>query len=369
MPWTTPTLKQVRTMVRDDVTASLSGVVIIGNSVLRVICDAMAGLGHLTLRYIDWLSNQFLPDSCEDEWLDRHGDIWLVNADSSVGRKGPTFAEGSVTMTGLNGSIIPTGTTMQFSALGIVYEVTEQATLGTGATAVEIRADDPGAAGNLDAGEVLSLVDPISGVDSDCTVVELTGGADEESDNELRARVLARIRQPPCGGNAKDYVAWATSVTGVTRAWASNEMGPGCVTVRFMMDDIRSAQNGLPTEDDVELVETYINSVRPVSVKDCWVLAPVPEPIDLMITDLDEDTESVRAGIEDAIKDMLRRKAAPAYMLGGVRQSAQTIYAAWVSEAVSSVAGVNSFTLTMADHEMPNNGNIGVLGTILYEPS
>jgi uncharacterized phage protein gp47/JayE len=72
-------------------------------------------------------------------------------------------------------------------------------------------------------------------------VVQLTGGTDQETDDELRLRVLTRIRQPPMGGDADDYVAWALAVPGVTRAWCSPlEMGIGTVTVRVMCDDLRA---------------------------------------------------------------------------------------------------------------------------------
>ena len=67
MPWSTPTLRQVRTMVRDDIIAAFSGAISIGNSVLRVISDTNAGLAHLVLRYIDWLSRQMLPDTAETD--------------------------------------------------------------------------------------------------------------------------------------------------------------------------------------------------------------------------------------------------------------------------------------------------------------
>ena len=80
----------------------------------------------------------------------------------------------------------------------------------------------------------------------------LDGGTDEETDEELRARVLRRIRQPPMGGDAYDYVAWALAVPGVTRAWCSPlEMGIGTVTVRFMMDDLRADNDGFPIADDI----------------------------------------------------------------------------------------------------------------------
>ena len=101
MPWQTPSLREVRGLVRDNVRASLPGAdASIPNSVLRVLGDAQGGLCHLTLQYIDWLALQLLPDTAETEWLDRHGQIWLVNADGTKGRKQATFASGSATFTG-----------------------------------------------------------------------------------------------------------------------------------------------------------------------------------------------------------------------------------------------------------------------------
>ena len=90
------------------------------------------------------------------------------------------------------------------------------------------------------------------------------------------------------------------------------------------------------------------------------MLAPVPEPINFTIRSLIEDTASVREGIEVSVIDMLRQRAAPARSVNGQMVPATTIYAAWVSEAIMNVVGVNSFTLDMADHPMPYNGSLGV---------
>lgn len=367
MPWVTPTLRQVRTMVRDDIVAAFSGAVSIGNSVLRVMSDANAGLAHLVLRYIDWLSRQLLPDQAETDWLDRHGDIWLVNADNSTGRKNASFATGIVTLTGTAGTVVASGTPMQHTSSGVGYETTEDVTIGAVATEVAIRAIDAGIQGNLEADTTLALIDSITGVDSDATVVILSGGVDEENDDDLRARVLFRIQEPPVGGDAADFVRWATDVSGVTRAWCSPlEMGIGTVTVRFMMDDLRVANHGFPSAADILTVETYIDTKRPVAIKDRFVVAPVPEPIDFIISNLFPDTISVRSAIEVAVADMLRTRAAPAHAINGIRQEATTVYVSWVSDAIMSVAGVENFTLTMDDHPMPHAGSLAVLGTIVY---
>ena len=101
MPWSTPTLREVRSLVRDAVNASLPGAdANVPNSVLRVLSDNQGALCHLTLQYVDWLSLQLLPDTAETEWLDRHGEIWLVNADGSPGRKMATLATGTAQFPG-----------------------------------------------------------------------------------------------------------------------------------------------------------------------------------------------------------------------------------------------------------------------------
>src|SRR5215831_2880519 len=270
MPWQTPSLRQVRELTRDNVSTALSGAAMIPNSVLRVMCDAMSALAHLTLLYIDWLALQLLPDTAEKEWLDRHGQIWLLNADGTKGRKGATFAAGTVTITGTVGTIVPISSGL-VGGNQIEYETTDEVILGADATPIGIVALDGGAVGNLDPDEVLTFTDNLAGVDSQAIVVELTGGADEETDPDLRARVLQRIQQPPMGGDKSDYEMWTLRVAGVTRAWcAPNEMGIGTVTVRFMCDDLRVQNNGFPLDDDVIAVTSYLDTVRPVCVKDFW---------------------------------------------------------------------------------------------------
>lgn len=373
MPWTTPTLEQVRQLNRNNVTAQLRSGPMIPNSVLRVLADMNAGAAYLTLLYLDWLADQLMPDSAEDVWLDRFGQIWLVNADGSRGRKLATFASGSVTVTGIATTPLPQGSQFVIQSLSgpILLQTTQAITVGAGPTPVNVVALTAGSAGNLAAGTVIALSIAVGGVDGSATVVALAGGADRETDDELRARVLERIRQPPMGGDAEDYVHWALQVPGVTRAWCSPlEMGIGTVTLRFMMDDLRSTTNpntdGFPLPADVAAVQAYIDSVRPVTVLDFFVVAPIPQPVNFTLANLSTDNAAIRAAIAVSVGDMLFAKAAPAFALNGVAQPAQTIYSAWVSDAVLETAGLDYFDLTMSDLAMPNSGSMGVLGSISY---
>ncbi|TYL87450.1 baseplate J/gp47 family protein [Bradyrhizobium cytisi] len=372
MPWSTPTLRDVRSLVRDAVNASLPGAdANVPNSVLRVLSDNQGALCHLTLQYVDWLSLQLLPDTAETEWLDRHGNIWLVNSDGSTGRKMATLASGTASFQGtIDGSVVPAGTQLQ-SGVGmptgsdsanqvVTFETMEDITTSDASLVTgSIRALDPGSFGNLIDGTSLSMgQNPVPGVSTQVNVVHMAGGADTETDDQLRMRILQRIRNPPMGGAQADYVAWALAVPGVTRAWAAPEQGTGTITVRFLMDDLRADDDGWPTPEDVQIVHDYINLKRPVTVKDCYVLAPIKEFIDITIANLVPDTDEAKAEIEQSVRDMLFMMAAPG----------QTIFAAWVSYAIMNAPSVQSFQLvTTDDYVMPSLGHMAVLETILYE--
>jgi uncharacterized phage protein gp47/JayE len=361
MPWSTPTLREVRGLVRDNIRAFLPGAdATPQNSVLRVTSDVQGALCHLTLQYVDWLALQLLPDTAEKEWLDRHGEIWLVNADGTVGRKQATLAIGTVTFTGSPLAVVPANTLLFLG--NVSYETLAQIAIDPNApTPAPVRAIDAGTQGNQLQGAVMGLQAPPVGIDSTAVVVTMQGGVDEETDDELRSRILSRIRNPPMGGDQHDYVQWALAVPGVTRAWCyPNEMGIGTVTVRIMCDDLRASNGGFPLQQDLDACTAYIDLMRPVTVKDRWVLSPIPQRIDVHIADLTIDNDATRAAIEQSLLDMLLQMGAPG----------QTIFAAWKSYAIMNAAGVVSFDLTNnEDDVMPSNGHLAVLGDIYYDDS
>lgn len=361
MPWSTPTLAEVRGMVRDSIRAKLPGAdAMVPNSVLRILSDAQGGQCHTNLQYIDWLALQLLPDTAETEWLDRHGDIWLVNADGTTGRKMATLAEGSALFTAIVGGIIvPIGTRLEYRSVG--YETTQQAVSAPDGAQFEIpvRALDPGAAGNIESGESMGIVTGVDGLTGDAEVVTMTGGTDTETDEDLRIRVLQRIRQPPQGGAAHDYVRWALAVPGCTRAWcAPLEMGIGTVTVRVLFDVLRADDDGWPRQEDLDAVTAYIDTVRPVAVKDFWVVAPIKQFVEVKVYKLEPETTEVKAEIEANLQKMMYERAAPG----------QTIFAAWKAQTIMNTANVVSFDMyDWLDDVMESPGHMGVLGDITYE--
>lgn len=362
MPWNTPTLRRVRELARDEVSSSVEGRPMIGNNVLRVMADCMAAMAHLVLRYLDWLALQPLPDTADEDWLIRHGEIWLG------GRKLATISNGVARITGTPGATLPQWSRM--SATGEIvgteffFETIKEEFIGDGGfTDVDVRAITPGAGGNLKAGVPINFSDDHVGIDTNATAVsDFIYGTDTETVEELRVRVLQRIREPPQGGAAHDYVRWALEVPGVTRAWvAPLEMGMGTVTVRFMMDDLRANADpmldGFPILEDVVRVTEHLDEKRPVAVKDMFVEIPLKQKIDIRVNDLHPDTPAVRAEIRAALFDMLYEKAKPG----------QTIFGPWKQQAIMNAPSVISFsTPTTDDDVMESNGHMAVLGDIVY---
>jgi uncharacterized phage protein gp47/JayE len=356
MPWITPTLKETRRLTRDYVLSQLGAKAMIPNSVLRIMSDSMAGLAHLTMLYVDWLSKQLMPDTAETEWLDRHGVIWLSNADGSKGRKAATYAHGAVQWEGTAGVVIPVGALMT-GTNGVQYQTVTQATIGSdGLGSSEAVALTPGAVGNLPDGMSIALVQPVAGVDNAILFGDMTGGVNQETDDQLRERILQRIQNPPMGGTQENYVTWALSVPGVTRAWAAQEIGPGTMTIRFLMDDLYPDNHGLPQQDDLDEVRDYIDKMRPVTVYDCFVMAPILFFYDITIRNLTTDDASVRGRIEQSIKDLEFRRAKPG----------QTWYRSWVDEAISQAVGEETHELDYETTVMPDPGYMPCLGTVLY---
>ncbi|EHV0233330.1 baseplate J/gp47 family protein, partial [Salmonella enterica] len=142
-------------------------------------------------------------------------------------------------------AVIPSGSLLNRNT-GVQYRLDHAVTIGadktgTGSiTAVlpEIGSSLTVADGNAPAGTTLTLDCAIDGVDSAAVAVEaISGGANMESPEAFRQRVLQAYQSVAEGGSEDDYRRWALEVPGVTRAWVSPRLlGAGSVGLYFMCD-------------------------------------------------------------------------------------------------------------------------------------
>ena len=352
MPFDRPTLPELRDRIRRDFNARLPGAdAIMRESNLRVIADVLAGLSTLHYGYQEWLSKQLFPDTAESVFLERWASIWGIT------RRPATASIGAIAVRGTPGAPVTSDAEWQ-RVDRVRYHASAGVIIASDGTAIQpVEAEVPGSAGNADEGVTVTTVTALAGVVADGTVAApgIGGGADEESDEQLRARLLARIQAPPHGGSASDYVEWALEVPGVTRVWvAPQEQGPGSVVVRFCMDDANHAPDGIPTPADVAIVQAHLDLVRPVTAV-VVVLAPIPHPIAVTIAALEPDTPEVRTAIDAELRDTFYRHGAPGAVL----------YVSWLWEAVSLASGERHHSIVAPPADVtPGAGELPTLGVV-----
>lgn len=364
MPWTRPTLIELRDRIEADVRAGLDVTTLLRRSFLKVLSKALAGAIHLQHGFLQYISRQLFVDTAEVNFLERHGAIW------GVLRRSATFAEFEIDITGTNGTVIPTNTTYQ-GPTGLEYTTDAEVTIAAGTATVKVVAAESGASYNLETGDTVSLLSPIAGAQSDATVSTIVIDAeDTESDEAYRARLLDFIRQPPSGGAANDYVQWALTIAGVTRAWVlPQNTGPGTVGVAIVEDneDPISASPAKITE-----VADYIETVRPVTA-DVTVFTPTLAPMDLTI-ELRPNTAEVQANVEAELEDLiLRDSQVEGSYLSPSENNTGEILLSRINEAISIAQGEQDHNITLINgvapaDVTPGSNELITLGTITWLP-
>src|SRR5215475_5942525 len=198
MPFVRPLLPELRDRIRQDFAARLPGAdALLRESNLRVVADVLAELSNAQFDFQSWLALQLFPDTAEGVYLDRLAAIW------GVPREPATAAIGELAVTGApNAAVPPSAEWMRGDR--VTFAATEGINLdANGIGRVPVTAVDPGAAGNTDPGAPMGMMTTAPGVDMPALVAYpgIAGGADLETDDRLRVRLLLRIQAPPEGGS------------------------------------------------------------------------------------------------------------------------------------------------------------------------
>lgn len=363
MAFQRPNLSAIIDRVQGDIKSALGIGSILRRSFLAAIARAIAGAAHILHSHLVFVSRQIFPDQAEAEYLERWGSIYGLE------RQPATFAELTIDVVFTGAGTVPAGTIYQRSD-GFTYTVDADIdALAAGTVQGLIVADEPGATGNLDIGNLVSLQSPIVNVQTDATVSAIAvDGEDVETDESYRQRIVDRIQEPPAGGAVHDYIAWARSVSGVTRAWVfPGWLGQGTVGVSFVEDEQDPI---IPIPAKVDEVQTYIDTVKPVTAN-VTVFQPTAYPLNITIA-LKPNTAAVRAAVETELQDLIAREA---QMRGAVIDpGAGTTYdgkipLSRVNEAISLAAGEEDHVVTspVVDPQALAPGGIVTLGTITFQ--
>jgi uncharacterized phage protein gp47/JayE len=169
---------------------------------------------------------------------------------------------------------------------------------------------------NIDEGGKLTLQTPISGANNNAYVQysNISGGSDEETNEEYSARVETAYSQPPSHFNVAEINEIVLSISGVTRNFVQ-EITPvvGSFTNYFMRDDDTGSK--VPDQQETDEVKSLLLSLKPAHMENSDFHVndpPLKEKIqDFTFDSLEVDTESLREEVENNLATFFRQVPEP----------------------------------------------------------
>lgn len=346
-----------------------------GNNV-NPTAKLFGGLQYELFLRLDDVQKQRFVLWARGEWLDMRGNEF------GLPRKAAQPASGYALVTAADAIVIPAGTPFARSDGAQFASSTAQSLSAAGTLSVAIVATTAGADSNTAAAAPLTIgAGPTGAGASTATAVVddagITAGTDLEEDGQpgvsekYRGRILFRMRNPPHGGNAADYVLWASQVPGVTRVYVERRWrGPGTVRVFPVFDDL--FEGGVADAAHVAAVIAAVAPEQP-AVALVTLVAPEPYPIDVTISGLSPSTNVTQEAVETELKDAIRRLGRVSGDDDGVGlgldylATPHTFSLAWIWRAVTDALGVDhDGILAPTEDQVIPAGSIPVLGTVTF---
>lgn len=340
MPFVRPTLTALIDRMQSDVEAQLSDLgTLLRRSVVRVLVKVLAAAIHATYGFLNYIADQLFASTADGTYLE------IIAGEYGMARTAAEYATGEATVTATVVTTIPAGTKLQ-NGEGQEYTVDDDTATIVGSNTIAFTAVTAGSAANDDAGITLTFVSAVTGVATTATVDSdgIGGGADEETDDDLRDRILFRKKRPPHGGASHDYVNWAKEYAGVTRAWVYPQYaGNGTLALAFVRDNDATI---LPNAAQRTAVNTYIQEhVNPRTGETVGI--PVTANAGFEIVELTDypititvqvypNTADVQTAITTELNGLLLTAGGPA----------ETIYLSSIYKAVAGAAGVEYFNIS-----------------------
>lgn len=208
-------------------------------SFIVVLAKVCAAIFVVPYKLAGWFYLQLFPDTASFDRVNVLGhDLRpLVKLGNLFGVGEPTSGqewEGVIAaVVALEGQVIMQGAQLKSDKTGLVYVTSETVTTAGESVNIPVYCSQAGAAGNLEIGDELKFVSPLSGVEQAAAVSSVTqAGVDDETEAHYRARVVNRYSNQPQGGALSDYRIWAFDAEGVLQTYPYNgENSPGDVII------------------------------------------------------------------------------------------------------------------------------------------
>ena len=291
------------------------------------------------IAYVDETSGEYIDKRC---------------GEYGITRKSGSKATTTLTFSGTDNTTIESGKVF-LTLDGMQFETDETVTISDGTVTVAATAVEIGEDYNVDAGTIIYQLVTVSGLTS-VTNTAATGGADEETDAALVARLYDYLQNPATSGNASHYRQWALAVAGVGAAKVT-PLWNGEGTVKVL---IAGSDNGPVDPTIVSKCAAYIEESRPIGATVTVVSAEGLGINVSAVVDIDSSTTvtDVQTAFSTAIETYLK----------GIAFSKYTLVFNRIAAKLLDIDGVINFkTLTVnggtADIEIEED-QVPVLGTV-----
>jgi len=275
MSLTTPTTGQISDNIIAQLEASLNQTIpLLPKSFLRVLAKVLAGVFILLYKYGGFMFLQIFVQTASANETTVNGKtiIPLVEWGRLIGIGDPvaaTQAELLIDITVENQvGTLPSGTQLVGALNGVTYITIGAVALDAATVQANIRAvsdqtggGGAGTIGNLDPGAIVSFANPLANVARDAIVdSQVVTGADAESTEAYRQRIIDRFQKLPQGGAYADYELWGEEVAGIVNVYPYTSDDPGQVDVYVEATPESSGDpDGIPTTAQLQAVLDSIN--------------------------------------------------------------------------------------------------------------
>ena len=271
----TPTTIEISDNIIAQLEASLNqSIPLLPKSFLRVLAKALAGVFVLLYKYGGFMFLQMFvrTASANDTIVNGLAVNPLTEWGRLIGVGDPVSATNAellidITVETQTG-VLPSGAQLVNTDNGVTYITIGAIALSAPIVQATVRAASDqaggggsGALGNLDAGAILSFANPLANVSRNAVVVTQTvTGANAESTEAYRQRVIDRFQKRPQGGAYADYEIWGEEVAGIINVYPYTSDCPGQVDV-YAEATVESSgdPDGIPTPAQLQAV---LNSIE-----------------------------------------------------------------------------------------------------------
>ena len=327
-----------------------SGVTVTNNTDLAVRLYAAAAELESLYGYCDWALNQSFPQTAVGNYLDLHANL------RGLSRKAATRASGNLTFylsEALNTAVTIPVDTVVTDGGGQRFVTTKPGTIAAGSVSCTVPAvaETAGENGNAAANTLCCMPVPPKYVTHCENTAAFTGGADGETDEALRKRVLNSYSRLPNGANIAFYEERALSHDGVKYVSVlPRNRGAGTVDV------VIAGENGIPDSALVKEVRDDLAAVREISV-DVAVSAPTAVSTDVSVTIWPSEEWTG----EEAIAAV--KKAVTQFFDG--RLLAKPLYLSELGSIIFSTGAVRNYVITAPQTDVAiTSSQIPVLHTL-----